>query len=144
VASLWAPPAHWGPAQRSRRLHLRPAGLTWRAPGPAPFSSGVSSSGCPVLRSSGAPSSSSRSRPDQDTFLETLAMAHWGPNSTRTAGRPAAFPWPAPRSHVIYHRCPRDWRRRPARSGSAESPGNCGSLVVAAQGRNLELKIPSN
>lgn len=64
---------------------LSPPGfLTWRAAaGPAPFSSGEPSpagaSGRATLRSSGAASSSSRSRPDQDTFLETLAMARRGP-----------------------------------------------------------------
>lgn len=65
----------------ARREARVPARLLTRraAAGPAPFSSGVSSPpGAPgraALRSSGAASSSSRSRPDHDTFLETLAMA---------------------------------------------------------------------
>lgn len=63
-----------------REASVSPGLLTRRAAaGPAPFSSGVSSpAGAPgraVLRSSGAASSSSWSRLDHETFLETLAMA---------------------------------------------------------------------
>lgn len=84
-------PRHAAPPEGSRGRGLRGArglsfpacalpGLTWRAaPGPAPFSSGVPPPGRAVLPSSGAASSSSRSRPDHDTFLETLAMARRGP-----------------------------------------------------------------
>lgn len=72
------------PAGAQARGLSPPGFLTWRAAaGPAPFSSGepspADSSGRATLRSSGAASSSSRSRPDQDTFLETLAMARRGP-----------------------------------------------------------------
>lgn len=70
--------------EAGREASVSPGLLTrGAAAGPAPFSSGDSSPpgalGRAALRSSGAASSSSRSRPDQDTFLETLAMARRGP-----------------------------------------------------------------
>lgn len=142
-----------GEADRAAGSPGRP-GLTWRAAaGPAPFSSGaLSPAGAPgraVLRSSGAASSSSRSRPDHDTFLDTLAMARGGRPARRTR-RPCVCSRDPRRRHVTREARPRDARRRPRRDARAAPPGSCSPAPGAAWGggdlaaaRSGDLRGPS-